>query len=581
MDLIATYFPESSELAEEALASARRRLAVYLRRYFPENDIRPGTPMGDMFVSEMGFFIAAAEEAMSRMRSDLTLQNIAAGTVYDCAFVEGWLKNYAALARESVPASGVIRLIFSKDQDYEIDRRAQYLFGSDALFSLRLPHDGPLLLKRVGIPIDGNSNQVPLVQISTTQYAADVWVEGTMPSSVVKTGATGKTDFDIECLDSITALVDFDPGITSDSLAAMAARTRTASHSATLNNRVGAVAFLTHEFPALSAVSPVMSGDEEAMRAAFNPLGIATGGMDIYVRSKYANTLLQQQVKLTYYETQDGDPADWFVGTWTPTSPISKLVSVVPTGTALDLGVRGEDVVLFSRSKNNIKAPMLVSGHSPAEEYWLAVRMPRTTSGTPLLSPLVDGASGTEYLWFTASYVTDPIIPIVYDYVTAPDVAPSGSLVHVRGFNLLDISLMDVEYRRKPGTLVNLKSAQAEIYAYMNSLGGVDAQYSDGPIIDAMYYAGASAVTAIRAQGKLLWTAADYVMDENTTSPITSVETALAESYAPHLIEVTNSAGFIPTWREAVSGGGTLFQAVGRRNVAYLVPQNAIQFSEA
>lgn len=579
-DLISTYFPESSELTESQLASARRRLAIYLRRMLPDIDIRPGTPLGDLLVTEAGYFIAAAEEGMRRFRSDLNLANVADGVIYDCDFVQAFLKNFAALSRTDVPASGIIRLVFTADQDYEIDRRARYLFNDNAVFNLKLAHDGPLLLRRVGVPLDERVNQLPLVQISPTQYAADVPVEGTMPGAQVTTGSTGKTDYPLYCLESITALVDFDPGVETESLASMAARTRIASHSATLTTRLGAVNFLMQEFPALKAVSPVMSGDEEAVRAAFNPLGIALGGMDVHVRSRYGATKQQMQVRLIYHETQEGDPADWFVGQVEPTSPLLKLLSVTATGSAVDLGVRGEDVILFSKSKDQTLAPMVLAGHSPAETYWLAVKMPRTIGGAALLSPLIDGGTGDSYLWFTLTYFTDPMIPVVYDYVTSETVAPAGSLVHVRGFNLIDLTALDVEYVRRPGTSVNLTQAQNEIYAYFNTLGGPEAQYADGPVIDSMFYAGAASVRSILAQGKVLWTAADLVMDDATTSPETNVQTAIDESYVPHLIEVTSSANFAPEWREAVSGGGTLFQAIGPRNTAFLVEKSAIGFSE-
>lgn len=579
-DFIGTYLPESSELTSAQLEDTRLRLTTYLRRQFPETDIRPGTVTGDLFCTEAAFFIAAAEEGMRRFRSDLNLANVANGIIYDCDFVRSFMQNYAALARESVPAFGVIRLIFNQDQDYEIDRRAQYSFRDKAIMELKLAHEGPLYLKRVGVPLDDLSNQLPLVQISPTQYAADIPVIGALNGVEVTAGMSGKTDYAMDCLESITALVDFDPGVESESLASMALRTRTASHSATLANRVGAIEFVRNEFPAVDLVSPILAGDYEAVRTAFNPLGVSLGGMDVHVRSKYGSQVASMQVKLTYYETQEEESADWFVGKVETTSPIFHLRSVTATGSQINLGVRGEDIILFSHSKDQTLAPMILAAHSPVEEYWLAVKMPRTSGGSALLSPTIDTATGDQYLWFTLSYVTDPALPAVYDYLTSEDVAPAASTIHVRGFNLVLFDSLTVVYGRKPGTSVNLAQAKAEILAYFETLGGPESVYADGPVVDAMHYAGASAVHSVLAEGRLLWTAADLVMDDDTTDPTTNVNTAISESYTPQLIAVTSSGNFSPEWREAISGGGTLFQAVGPRNVAYLLESAAVQFSE-
>lgn len=581
-DLVSTYFPNLADIPAETLRLTRQRLYTYLRKAHPDLDMRPNTPFGDLWLTPAAEGLAALEVAMSRFMSDLDLEQVAKGTIWNCDFVEAYLKNFAIVPLTSAPATGIVRLVFNKDQDYELDAGLQISFtnGTSSLFTFRLYEAGPVLIRAVGAPLDDRANQFRLVQLSPTRFAVDLAVEGTMTAPVL-TGAAGATSAPVECLESLTAVVDFDNGVPEDSLPRQAERARIAFPTASLTTRTGAINLLLRQFPDLQAVSPVMAGDAEAARDAFNVLGISSGGMDLYVRSKHGRQQVSQQVRLNFYADQEEESQDVFVGKVSFLHPPHRIQSITWVGDPnLDLGARGEDVVVFSRSNKPALAPGLMCGYSTYEDLYVCVRMPRTSQGAAQVQVSYDDLD-QAYAYFTITYTTDPVISQVHQYVTSSDVHPVGPEILVRGFNLLYFRSLTVDYRRQPGTAVNFQAAKTEILSYMNSRGGPAFPYSDGPIVDAMYYAGASQVMAVRADASLLWTAADLVLLDTDPLPTVNFNDALAAATAPHTIHAPASSAFQPVWRDPEFGSATSrFEVVGPRNVAYLLEDVAVQFNE-
>jgi len=500
----------------------------------------------------------------------------------NCDFVEAYLKNFAIVPLTGAPATGIVRLTFNKDQDYELDASLQLAFsgGTGSIFNLRLNDAGPAAIRQVGAPPDDRPNQYRLVQLSPTRFAVDIPVEGSMTSPVLQ-GAGAKTSSAVDCLESVVAIEDFDDGIPEDSLPKQAERARVAFPSATLTSRTGAINLLLRQFPDLRAVSAVLPGDVEAVRDAYNVLGISTGGMDVHVRSRHALHQVTQQVRLNFYAEQEDEAQDVFVGKVEFLHPPHLIKSVAWAGGAsVDLGTRGEDVIVISRSADAAAAPGLLCAFSPLEELYVAVRMPRTGAGAALVSVLYDDAD-QAYAYFDITYLTDPLINPVHDYVTSEKVHPVGSRVHVRGFNSIYFNHLTVDYRRAPGTTMNLAAAKAEIFAYMNSRGGPMFPYSDGPIVDAMAYAGAQQVMAIRADARVLWTAADRFLPDGELLPTVHFNDSLAATVTPQQIHAPSSSAFQPVWVDPNLGTPTsLHSSLGIRNTAYLLEESAIRFSE-
>jgi hypothetical protein len=581
-DLISNYFPARSELSSEQIQAARLRVVNYMRRERADLDMRPNTPFGDLYLTPAAEYLAALEVAVERFQSDLDMEKVASGVIWNCDFVERFLQAFAAVPLASLPATGLVRLTFTKDQEYEIDQSIRFSFISETTsqFSLRLAHDGPLLLKPVAAPLDSRQNQFNLVQIGVDSYAVDVPVTGSM-SVPVTAGLSGRSSVVVECLSAITALIDFDDGVPEDSLSKIAERTREAFHAMTLSSRNGALSWIMRQFPDVYAVSPVLAGDDEMVRDAFNPLGIHTGGMDIHVRSKHAHMLITQRVPIPFYDEQGGDPNDVFVAKVDFLHPPHRIESITWAGNAaIDLGARGTEIRVFSRSARPDVAPGLLCAFSPLEELYVSVKMPRTSGNLPLITTSID-ALGQQFAYFDITYVTDPLLTTVYDHVTSEDVQPTGSRIHVRGFNLVSFSTLTIRYTRRQGTTVNLTKAREEIVQFMTSRGGPAFPYSDGPIVDSMYYAGVQQVLAIESDAKVLWTPADIFLLDGATLPTDNVEDAATEGHLPQNIFIPSSSAFQPAWADPNLGGAeSLYAKIGERNTAFLMLEDAIIFKE-
>ena len=106
IDLVSTYFPKADELTSEQLLSARTRAETVLREVYPTIDVRPGSPLGDVVLSPFAMLIAMLEVGVQRFTSDLDLENVAAGTIYNCDFVERFIKNFAVFPQLSLKALG-------------------------------------------------------------------------------------------------------------------------------------------------------------------------------------------------------------------------------------------------------------------------------------------------------------------------------------------------------------------------------------------------------------------------------------------------------------------------------------------
>lgn len=583
VDIISTYFPEVSEIPSEKIRATRERLVNYMRRAHPTLDMRPNTPFGDHYLTPAAEELAVLEVAAGRILSDLDLDQIAKGTIWNCAFVEAFLKNFAAVPLESLPATGIMRLTFNKDQDYELNQSLLFSFIGDdvAQFSFRVPHDGPINIRQVKAPLDSRDNQFQLVELAQNSFAVDIPVSGYM-NELVTAGTTGRVSEQVECLSSIVAVVDFDDGVPEDNLSKIAERSRQAFHAQTLSSRMGAISFILRQFPETQAVSPVIAGDFEMIRDTANPLGISTGGMDLYTRSKHAGHVITQQVRINYYQTQEADPQDVYVGKidFLHTPHVIKSITWA-NNSEIDLGDRGSEIVVFSRSADTVVAPGLLCAFSPLEELYVTIKMPRTSGGAPYIANLIDGI-GQPYAWFNITYITDPTLTTIYDHVTADVNHPIGSRVHARGFNLVYFEELTIDYRRRPGTATNLTAARNEIVSFINSCGGPEFPYSDGAVVDAMYYhANKAQVMAIRSVAKVRWTAADRFLLPDDHLPTVNYTDSLVDSSPLPDIFIHESGSFLPSWKDPNLGlSNSLHAVVGPRNVAYLLEAENLRFNE-
>ena len=130
IDFINTYFPDVADVDEASLLSARQRLDTFLKQKFPNLDTRPNSVFGDLGLSPYAYLVACHEIAMGRFMSDLDLEQVANGVIYNCDFVKKYIQNFATVDQTTLQSSGVIRLVFCNNDSYTIDRRARFIFNT-------------------------------------------------------------------------------------------------------------------------------------------------------------------------------------------------------------------------------------------------------------------------------------------------------------------------------------------------------------------------------------------------------------------------------------------------------------------
>lgn len=572
LDFIGTYFPDVSEIDQAALLSARQRLDTVLKKAYPDLDTRPASVFGDLALDPYAFLVAAHEVAMGRFMSDLDLEQVANGVIYNCDFVKKYIQNFATVSQGTLKSSGVIRLVFCNDDNYTIDRRARYSFGDGSEFTLRLPHPGMLIILPVGSVPQAYTNEYTLKQISETNYAIDIGVVGSMTAPITA-GTAGDTDYPLTDLTDILAVTNFDSGLPTESLATLAAKTREAFYTATLTTRSGANNYLSREFPDLAATSPIMPGDTAAVRASVNPLGVANGKVDICVQSKNFGTPVEQTIKLTYSATGASGPA--YYGSLDFIEVPHYLNSIKYAGSdAIDLGVKGPTgaITILSQSTDFAKAPLLTSAYSQLEKFWVRILAP-SPSGFDF-DP-VNGDDDSQYAYFTLNYVADPLVNVVSDALDAADLTPVGVDMLVKGYVPIYIRSLVVTYTKRPGITVALDTARNEIYNYFRLLG-YNKVYAASKIYDAMYYAGADDVTSISVNSAVQWSVADKILPASVTAaPVgpTAFQAALTASIAlPANVPNTLTA--------TAAFDATSYGVLEVRNRGYYLPIENIIFSE-
>lgn len=569
-DFVATYFPDLSSIDIDVVTSARSRIETHLRAEFPDLDTRVNSVFGDLVVTPYAYMLAAFEESMGRFMSDLDLENVANGVIYNCEFVRKYLNNFAVADRNNLRSSGVVRLTFCEDKDYIIDRRTRYQFGSTAEFTLRLPYAGHFIVKASDAALPVGQNTRRLVQVDTERWACDIGVQGTMEGTAVLKGDDGTTDLAVVDLESIIASVDFEFGYPEDSLPKLAEKTRETFYSATLSTRNGCKNFLAKEFPELAAISAVVSGDSEQLRSVATPLGIPTGRADIYVKSKQYATVDSQLFTLEYDSVNSR-----YVGQLSFLNPPCEILSInSAVSPTTDLGFGTSDIVILSRSTDFSKAPYLTSSYSTYEEFFIYIDAP-----TPALTNTV--VAGDQFHDFEITYRADPVIGSVSDVVNSPDNAPVAVDVLTRGFVVIRITSLTITYVKKAGVKMALDTARTEIYDYFKSLG-YDKLYSSSRIIDTMFYAGAEDVVSIVPAASVKWTVADKILPEGGTNPLTNWTTALTEARTLPTISITTTAGLIPDYQDVNLGvtADETYASAGKRNVCYILDAEDIVFTE-
>ncbi len=569
-DLFLEYFPEIDELTPSQLLDARSRVVNFLRPHFPAHEMAPGSVFGDTIVSPLTVFFAALETAQNRFMSDLDLENVAAGVIYSCSFVERYLGNFAVKDITTLQSSGLVRLTFSADQEYSINRGTKFQFGSEDLFYPRLPtlDTDAFRILPSGVVANTALNEVALVQTSLTTWAVDLPLTGKMTADVAR-GTSGLLAVNIPTLIGLVAAVDFDYGLPPVSLSALAEMARRTAYAASVGSRNGTRTFVTSQWPETKVVSVAATGDPEMQRTTVgSALVLQAPAADIYFRSRRDYQREIQTVRLTYVPS---------IQKFRGQVRFLHRPSVIE-----DIRYAGDTTLVMEETKVYSQVlPTNLPGSTgcgtASEEFWIEVQPPSEDS--VLLVPRVTDTAGT-FAMFTITYLADPLLESVSAMLTAPENAPVGVDVVVRGGPLVRISSLTVNYRRKPGTTMTLDVARSEISTYINGVGWPEL-FSEAAIVESMYAAGALRTQGLAYVATLTVTPAARRFSK-TCTPGTAADWDASGNSLPCLsTAITTDAGMRPdvTFAGNVNGVSELY-AVSDRNVRYYIDPLNINFQE-
>lgn len=562
VNFVNIYMPAYVELAPTVVADTRERLETHFKSLRPDLATEPNTVLGDLVLTPQAYQIAAIEEGMERFMSDLDLGNVANNVIYNCDFVEQYLKNFGAEQLDAIKSSGVLRLVFSEDKDYVLDRGVQFQVGQN-YYSIYLPCDGPFLIKRVGTSVEPGENGVVLKDSGTDGgYFADVPVVSNYAvEAQIEQGTPGLISVQIPELGSIAALTILTEGFETLSLASLAKRTRSTIYSASMNTRNGAVRYINTVCPFVESCYAIRNGDSEMLRNYHaNAYGVSTGCLDMYARSSSFAFEEVQSVRL--YLSEDGE---YFGGDGTDGEGHFDYVGQPYYVTSITHpSVNARNIEHEITSRTNMGA---LEAYTQSEKLYIKVKNIKNSEGNSIFEYETD-ETGRIYTTFTVTYRTDPLLPYISSALSDSDNTPINTSVLVKGFTPVIIRKFNVNYVKNPGVIPDLELAKERIKGYFDALGAPNA-YSDAEIARMMQESGVKYVPRVDVNAYVQWAVGDKITD--FSGNLTDV---------PKNYIITSTSGLRPKFPGVNGASAGDMYACSIRTVRYYTMEDAISFTE-
>lgn len=557
VDFLNTYIPQSVELDKEDILDVRYTIQDYLTTSFPDVANQPGTVLGDLIVTPQAYLMTSVNKGVDNLTSDICLQNVADGVIFNCDFVKQYLNNFGIKDILGKPSTGVVRLVFSEDKEYILDRSTQFKLDSN-IFSLYLPNDGDYHCYASQESMPDGINGDNLKDTGSGEWFCDVPVISNTSHDGIEGGEEAQINVIIPELKQAYSLDDFSSGNYEISLQDIAKLTQTTSYSASLNTRAGTVMYVNKFCPFITNVFAVRSGDRELLRSYRNGYGISFGCMDVYLRSQSYQFTEVQQVKVV----QD-DSGEWLQGTWDYVGQPYHLESIThPSINLKDI----EDREIISTSDPQLGLGALAA-YTKHEKLTIRLKNTKDSEGNSLFDLEIDD-EGKLYTYVTVTYQTDPMFKYAQQRIENIDFAPINTSIMVRGFLPVIIKEFKVVYVRKPGVIPDLDTALDKIKIYLGNLGAPN-QYSKAEIAKIMSEAGVSYIKDVKIDAYVQWSIGDKIQNyngdiENTLVTVINSDDELRVQY-PNLD------------KDLVA---TDMYACTPRILRYFVVENAIKFNE-
>jgi len=582
MNLTTLYYPDLEAVPAEDMALARTFVTTKLQAAFPDVDLSPGTPTGDLVVSVLAMFVAASDIASYRFMSDLQLANVAQGIIYSCDFVSKYLDNFGVRDTTNLRGGGMCRFVFNSPDQVVIPKATRVAFNQNngESFTLRLvsaDSEGITLLA-AGTHNPATDDTYVLSQISALTWAVDLFLEGN-GSTTVTAGTAGTLNLLPAGVVGVTAVADFRSGVAATSLVTLANAARKLAVSRGSGSRRSIVAECFRDWPEATIVSPVLTGDPDMLRGTpGSALILQQPAVDVTIRSDRDISTETQTFRLDYIDVDVSTSGTEviekrFRGKLDFLHRPSMIRSVEWSTTTTTSFV--DNWTLYSRPTSENFAGETHCG-TRQEEFYIDIE-PTMTSDIPDIRMLMDG--NVPYATFTVVYETDPLLEVMATDMESVDAKQAGVSLLVKSGPLANTTGMVVSYRRRSGVSLLLGNARKEIVAYLRNAG-----YGNLPTLAGieriMVRAGASMVTDVIGTVTVQPTPATRLMFNQGTDVV------LADPW----LHATHSS-IIPVYTYAesrpvsnvpsfdVATGGHLWSA-SARNTRYNVDPDQITFTE-
>jgi hypothetical protein len=579
LSFVKEYYPDLEELTSSAMTSARDEVVRLLQASLPDVDLSPGTPTGDLIVTVLGAYRAAAEEANSRLMSDLDLENVANGIIYSCDFVRAYLGNFAVYDVENLRSSGLVRLTYSTPDARKIPLTARFKFGTSDAYNVYLADSSSagINVLAAGSPHNGEVDTFALSRTSSSTWAVDVPLTGVLTDPVVR-GTSGTTTIKDATLVGISSAALFSSGIATASLSELAKVARKMSYSMTAGSRASIKSMVLRNWPETAMVSPVVTGDREMLRSpAASAMIMQRPSVDVYLRSARDMQREAQIVRLEY--VTDASGARLFKGHISLLHNPSRVVSVKWAGETAAPTV--DSFTLYTRSTNS---NLHSNQHCGSRYEGLSLEVVPVIDGTTTLIPrsseTVDGVY-KQFAFFTVVYDADPLLGVVSSALESGDNVPPGVSVLVKSGPLVLLSSLDISFVKKPGTKTTLQAAREDIVRYFKEAGYPDT-FRQTAIHDIMRNSGAERILNIGCYGDVRVSAAShrFLPDLYIGTP-NLVDDWGGTAMALPSIPVTNVSEIVPSRIfNDNSGGYSNLWAATERTIRYAIDPENINFTE-
>lgn len=511
------YYPTVDELSADQIAAAREQVVSALRPAMPDVDLTPGTPTGDFVVTPLAVYRAAAEEANSRLMSDLDLANVASGLIYSCDFVKAYLGNFAVYDVENLRATGLVRLTFTSPLQRDIPRTIRFRFNTDDEWVLKVTSPSATYIRvlTAGSSHTGQPDTYILAQTGVNTWAVDLPIEGTL-SAPITAGTSGTATEVSNDTVGIVAAVNFMSGLPSASLSDLAKLARKAAYSLTAGSRSATKALVYRNWPESAMVSPIVPGDVEMQRtAAGAALVLQAPSVDVYFRSARDMQRIAQNIRLDYVPATNEATPRVFRGVLPLLHRASRIVSIEWSGTTTE--TVADSMTVFSRSN---RADLYGSLHCGTRyESLFAQVVPLLDDFETPLIPRSDDGLGNQYAVFTVTYDCDPLLETVSSLLESPDYKPPGTDVLVKSGPLVIFDDLVITYSKKQGVKTTLNVAREKIVSYLRSAGHPD-DFRVTELHDIVRNAGADKIVNIGVNGRIVVSGANRLFRSSVDDPL-------------------------------------------------------------